>query len=584
MALLNIKEPPLLPKSDKLAIGIDLGTTHSLVACDREGIVQVLKDQNGDELIPSVVRFLANNKIEVGRLAKEALAYDPHNTIVSVKRQLLKSSLPLALGEVSPIAVSSHILSKMLSIARYSDPNIIDAVITVPAYFDEAQRQATKEAAHLAGIHVLRLLNEPTAAALAYGLERDARGYCLIYDLGGGTFDVSVLELNQGVFEVLATGGDTALGGDDMDELVASWLLEKADLTQTAINYAALLMQARTIKETLSFDNSCSFTLENGFQGEMTRAVFDEMIGPLVERTLKICSQVLKDAKINKSAIEHVVLVGGATRVNCVEEGVAQFFGQSPLKDIDPDKVVAIGAAIQASLLSGARRSIDMLLLDVIPLSLGMEMMGGVVEKILMRNTPIPAVATESFTTYQDGQTGFTFHIVQGERELAKDCRSLAHFELTGLPAKLAGRVKVEVTFRVDVDGLLSVEAKELATQKQTHIEIKPTYGLSQEHIAEMIQDSITHAESDVHTKKYQEKTVQAEKLIAILEKIGDEKLLVRKTEIKNAMTSQDSKQLSVLMKEVESALEVFLQQRMNTNLQNAIVGQSLTEVEELFS
>lgn len=579
MARFEIQEPA--KRQIRPAMGIDLGTTHSLVAIDNNGHIEVLSDEADTYLVPSVVRFLSEAEVVVGESALAAIENDPQNVVASVKRKLLEPAIVLEKTTVSPVKVSAHILAKMRQIALRFDKNLQDAVITVPAYFDEVQRQATLEAAKIAGLNVLRLLNEPTAAALAYGLEKQTRGYCLVYDLGGGTFDVSLLQLNQGVFEVLATGGDTALGGDDIDILLADYLRQEANFSAKDKYDGALLLQARKIKEQLSLVESCHVILANGWQGKIERATLEQLIAPIITRTLAICSQVLKDAKIEKKDIAHVILVGGSTRVKAIANEVERYFGQKPLQSLDPDKVVAMGAAIQARILSGIKREDSPLLLDVIPLSLGMEMMGGVVEKILMRNTSVPAVAVEQFTTYQDGQTGFTFHIVQGEREMAKDCRSLAHFELTGLPAARAGQVKIEVTFRVDVDGLLSVSAKELATQKQAAITIKPTYGLSQSEIKTMINDSIAHAHEDIAARKLQEKVNQAQKLVEMIATVSDPKLVDHQNTLEEAVKTGDFKHISQSLQTVEKTLECYFQEKLNANLK-AIFNEELAVEESL--
>lgn len=476
----------ILPVAEKKrkhpAVGIDLGTTHSLIGLYQEKQVCILSDEAGEYLLPSVVRY-TQPEVIVGKLAKRDYATDPKNTFVSAKRYLPdEMALDTCVGKRTPIEASTEILKTLMARAQQIDPDISQAVITVPAYFDEAQRQATKQAAEKAGIEVLRLLNEPTAAAVAYGLDKKASGTCLVFDLGGGTFDVSLLDLKKGIFEVRATGGDTALGGDDIDQLV--------------MNVTGLpLMEARFLKEKLSEHES----IENS---ALTRADLQALIEPLVEKMLRICRQVLRDAKVSVSDIDEVILVGGSTRIPLIQQKVEEFFSKKPLCSMDPDQVVAIGAAIQASILSGQYEGEDLLLLDVTPLSLGVEMLGGLVEKIILRNTPIPAVATERFTTYAEGQTALSLHVVQGEREASEDCRSLAHFDLLGIPPMPAGKARIEVTFRIDADGLLMVEARELLSGVHAEIAVKTNYGLTETAINAHVEESILHLEEDRKKRK----------------------------------------------------------------------------------
>jgi len=586
MSLIKI-ESPSKSKTPR-AIGIDLGTTHSLVAYDREGAIEILTDEMGNALLPSVVRYGAKGEVIVGEEAISGFSCSPENTISSVKRLMGSSAecIQTTHKKVTPVEVSAEILKKLFSIAHCADNSIDSAVITVPAYFDDTQRQATKDAAKLAGIKVLRLLNEPTAAAIAYGLDSGAKGKCFIFDMGGGTFDVSLLELNEGVFEVIATGGDTALGGDDMDYLIAQWFLDKTNTIGSEINFSELRYLVRQAKEALTTQSAVEINFAHKTL-PFTREFFNELITPLIQRTLSACELVLTDAKIAREEIDQVVLVGGATRIPYLQQQVERFFKQAPLKNIDPDKVVAIGAGIQASILSGQRTDLNVLLLDVLPLSLGIEMMGGVVEKLLLRNTPVPAQITSTFTTYEDGQTGFLLQVVQGERELAKDCRSLARFELSGLPPKPAGQVKLAVTFQVDVDGLLSVAAKEIETGKETHVQVKPTYGLSAERVERLIEEAITHAQVDLTQRKRQEKITSAERLLTSLEKAvetdGDllgakekESLLKEMATLKSAMANSSLVELNAAFQALEKTVHPFMEHRLQATLEKAIVGTTL--------
>ncbi|MGE3320224.1 MAG: Fe-S protein assembly chaperone HscA [Candidatus Berkiella sp.] len=609
MSFLEITTPE--KAKPRLAVGIDLGTTHSLIACDINGQVQIFGEAEGQALVPSAVHY-SSVAVQVGSDAKALYASDPQNTLLSIKRLMGKNrsdlqawaALPYqfadspflqiktAMGDFSPVEVSADILKALLKRAQAFDGTIEEAVITVPAYFDEAGRQATKDAARLAGIRLLRLLNEPTAAAIAYGLDQGTQGYCLVYDFGGGTFDVSLLKLTKGVFEVLATGGDTHLGGDDIDQLIAHWIIEQAKVP--ASFFPEALTVARVTKEALSTKESIQVALSTGWVNTLTRVQVEEWIAPLLERTLAICGQVLKDAKLQVNEIDHVVLVGGATRMPLLQRRVGDFFGKEPLCSIDPDKVVAMGAAMQASLLAGNRRDSSMLLLDVIPLSLGIEMMGGVVEKLLWRNTPVPALAKQIFTTYQDNQTGLSLHVVQGERDLAQDCRSLATFDIS-LPPMPKGKARVEVVLRVDADGLLQVEATELSSGTQRQITIKPSYGLTQEMVSSMIETAIDAIDEDKQARKCQEKINEATLLMIDLEKalaqdsgllsVNTHQNLLKHIEaLRLAMSARNSEAIKKALKDMQPSLQTFAELRLNAALKQVVSGKRVNELDTLLS
>ncbi|MFW9276182.1 Fe-S protein assembly chaperone HscA [Glaesserella parasuis] len=616
MSLLQIAEPgqTVAPHQHRLAVGIDLGTTNSLVATVRSGQAQVLLDEKERALVPSVVHYAAENKV-VGVEAFEQAVADPQHTVISVKRLIGRSladveqrypnlpyqfvatdnGLPLIQtlqGNKSPIEVSADILSHLNQFAeKRLAGELAGVVITVPAYFDDAQRQSTKDAARLAGLNVLRLLNEPTAAAIAYGLDSGQEGVIAVYDLGGGTFDISILRLSRGVFEVLATGGDTALGGDDFDHLLANWIAEQAGIQPNTVSQQReLLTLATQVKIGLSQAESFTAKFAN-WQGEISRLQFNELIQPLVKRSLMTCRRALKDAGVEAQEVREVVMVGGSTRVPFVREQVGEFFGKTPLTSIDPDKVVALGAAIQADILVGNKPDAEMLLLDVVPLSLGIETMGGLVEKIIPRNTTIPVAKAQEFTTFKDGQTAMTVHVVQGERELVDDCRSLGRFTLRGIPPMVAGAAHIRVTYQVDADGLLSVTAMEKSTKVQASIQIKPSYGLTDEEVTEMIKSSMTNAKQDMEARQLAEQRVEADRVIdsvvIALQEDGAELLSVDEfkgieAELQKliyAKQGTDRQAIQQGIKDLDIATQEFAARRMNLSIQKALAGKAVDEV-----
>ena len=616
MALLQISEPGLsaAPHQRRLAVGIDLGTTNSLVATVRSGQAETLADEQGRHLLPSVVHYQQQGHA-VGYDARANAARDPANTISSVKRMMGRSladiqtryphlpyqlqasenGLPMiatAAGLLNPIRVSADILKALAARATATLGGDLDGVvITVPAYFDDAQRQGTKDAARLAGLHVLRLLNEPTAAAIAYGLDSGQEGVIAVYDLGGGTFDISILRLSRGVFEVLATGGDSALGGDDFDHLLADWLREQAGVADRSDHGVQRQLLDAAIAAKIALSDADSVRVEvAGWQGEVTRAQFEALIAPLVKRTLMACRRALKDAGVAADEVLEAVMVGGSTRVPLVREQVGAFFGRTPLTSIDPDKVVAIGAAIQADILVGNKPDSDMLLLDVIPLSLGLETMGGLVEKVIPRNTTIPVARAQEFTTFKDGQSAMMIHVLQGERELVQDCRSLARFTLRGLPPLPAGGAHIRVTFQVDADGLLSVTAMEKSTGVEASIQVKPSYGLSDSEIAGMIKDSMANAQSDVGARKLAEQRVEAARVLeslqgalatdaALLSEAESQAIAAATQALQQAAQGEDPAAIEDAIKTLDAQTQDFAARRMDASIRRALAGHSVDEV-----
>ncbi|GAB0059813.1 Fe-S protein assembly chaperone HscA [Pseudomonas syringae] len=620
MALLQIAEPGLSPQPHqrRLAVGIDLGTTNSLVAAVRSGLSEPLADAEGQVILPSAVRYHAD-RVEVGQSAKIAASQDPFNTVLSVKRLMgrgltdvkqLGEQLPYRFvggeshmpfidtvqGPKSPVEVSADILKVLRQRAEASlGGELVGAVITVPAYFDDAQRQATKDAARLAGLNVLRLLNEPTAAAVAYGLDQKAEGVVAIYDLGGGTFDISILRLTGGVFEVLATGGDTALGGDDFDHAIANWIVTDAGLSADIDPSAqrSLLQAACSAKEALTDAESVEVAYGD-WRGTLTREALNALIEPMVARSLKACRRAVRDTGIELEEVEAVVMVGGSTRVPRVREAVAELFGRQPLTEIDPDQVVAIGAAIQADTLAGNKRDGgELLLLDVIPLSLGLETMGGLMEKVIPRNTTIPVARGQEFTTYKDGQTAMKIHVLQGERELISDCRSLARFELRGIPPMVAGAAKIRVTFQVDADGLLSVSAREMGSGIESSIQVKPSYGLTDDEVTRMLKDSFEYAGDDKVARVLREHQVDAERLLEAVQGALDadgERLLdeeerlvinLQMDELRELMQGTDGYAIEQQTKRLSQVTDAFAARRLDSTVKAALAGRNLNEIEE---
>ncbi len=612
MALLQIAEPgqTAAPHEQKLAVGIDLGTTNSLLATVRNGSAEILLDEQEQALTPSVVHFQAENQL-VGRQALAKASLDPQNTVISAKRLIGRSladiqqryprlpyqfsattnGLPLietAQGAKTPVEVSAQILKHLKTLGEQRlGGELTGAVITVPAYFDDAQRQSTKDAAKLAGIHLLRLLNEPTAAAIAYGLDSQEEGVIAVYDLGGGTFDISILRLAKGVFEVLATGGDTALGGDDFDHLLAEWIATRAEIfPQNEKAQRALVELATATKVQLSQAESVDISYEN-WQGKITRQEFNQLIAPLVKRSLLACRRALKDAKLSLQDVQNVVMVGGSTRVPFVREQVGEFFQRTPLTSIDPDKVVALGAAIQADILAGNKPDSEMLLLDVTPLSLGIETMGGLVEKIIPRNTTIPVARAQEFTTFKDGQTAMSVHVVQGEREMVEDCRSLARFSLKGIPAMTAGAAQVRVTYQVDADGLLSVTAMEKSTGVQASIQVKPSYGLTDQEISQMLKSSLENAEQDIQARLLAEQKVDAKRVIetvtvaleqdsALLNEKELAQILQSMQALENLIEKGNTAEINQGIQALDKVTQEFASRRMDKSIRHALSGQAV--------
>ena len=618
MALLQISEPGQSPDPHqrRIAVGIDLGTTHSLVAALRNGVAECLPDAQGRVMLPSVVRYADAQRRQIGYEALEHQTQDPGNTIASAKRLMGRSlqdiahvsQLPYALidsggmvqvqtiaGPKSPVEISADILATLRYRAEDTfNDDLFGAVITVPAYFDDAQRQATKDAAKLAGLNVLRLINEPTAAAIAYGLDNGSEGVFAVYDLGGGTFDISVLRLSQGVFEVMATGGDSALGGDDYDRALVNWMLEQSGLqVHSPEDQAVLLAQARACKEALSSQDICTVDIElssGSVDLSLSRDQFESVAAPLTQRTLAAVRKTLRDAKLTPQDVDGVVMVGGSTRMPHVKQSVHEYFGKQPLINLNPDEVVALGASIQANQLAGNHPKGDLLLLDVIPLSLGIETMGGLVERIVPRNQTIPTAMAQDFTTYQDGQTALALHVVQGERDLVADCRSLARFELRGIPPMAAGAARIRVTFTVDADGLLQVSAVEQHSGVEAAITVKPSYGLGDEQIARMLQESFTTAQEDIRARALVEARVDADRmLLATQSALAADADLLSSAELASvkglmdalraSRESQDAAHIEAATTALAKGTEAFAASRMNRGIQQALAGQNIENI-----
>jgi molecular chaperone HscA len=616
MALLQISEPGQAPDPHqrRIAVGIDLGTTHSLVAAVRNGVAECLPDDQGRVLLPSAVRYLGGDRRQIGFDAVAARAQDPANTITSVKRLMGRGLADIAnresmsyriegsdggmvkvqtkAGEKSPVEISAEILATLRFRAEDTfDDELYGAVITVPAYFDEGQRQATKDAAQLAGLNVLRLISEPTAAAIAYGLDNASEGVYAVYDLGGGTFDISILRLTQGVFEVIATGGDSALGGDDYDHALADFVLAQTGLQAGSdTDKAAMLVAARTAKEALTDSDTVAFQADlagGAARFDLKREHFDAATKPLTDRTVAAVRKALRDARLKPDDLQGIVLVGGSTRMPQIRHAVAEFFGREPLVNLNPDEVVALGAAIQANQLAGNNGAGELLLLDVIPLSLGIETMGGLVERIVPRNQTIPTAMAQDFTTYQDGQTALALHVVQGERDLVADCRSLARFTLRGIPPMAAGAARIRVTFTVDADGLLSVSAKEQGSGVEASVAVKPSYGLSDDQIATMLQESFSTAQQDILARALVEARVDADRMLlatqSALNADGDllsdsERAVIDASmaQLREAIQGNEAAAIEAATKTLANDTEAFAAQRMNAGIARALAGRKV--------